>query len=149
MDIPFQTEAQRHVYGKVSTHLHAMFADSVQANADRPLFYLSKGSAIAQVSVMPWSEDDAIVNVRAYVVFGASVERELLHFLLRCNDRVRFGAFGLDEDDDIFFEHRLVGSCCDQAEIAASVLAVLQTADEYDDVIQARWGGERAVDEFK
>jgi len=69
-----------------------------------------------------------------------------MQFLLRKNDDMRFGAFGLDRDMDIFFEHTIVGSTCDKEELRATVMAVLQTADKYDDEIVAKWGGERAVD---
>lgn len=71
---------------------------------------------------------------------------ELMKFLLRENDRMRFGAYGLDEDEDIFFEHTIVGSTCDKEELKASVVAVVMTADDADDKIIAKWGGQRAVD---
>jgi hypothetical protein len=59
---------------------------------------------------------------------------------------MRFGAFGLDSDNDVFFEHSIVGSTSDKVELKASVMAVVMTADRYDDQISSRWGGTRAVD---
>jgi hypothetical protein len=70
----------------------------------------------------------------------------VLHYLLRENDQMRFGAFGIDDANDIFFEYSIVGSTCDRAELKAAVSAVAFTADEYDDQIAGRWGGDRAID---
>ncbi|HOD05119.1 MAG TPA: YbjN domain-containing protein, partial [Anaerolineaceae bacterium] len=91
-------------------------------------------------------EDDATITTRAYVVTGVELTPDLMHFLLRENDRMRFGAFGVDQDNDIFFEHTIVGSTCDMEELKSSVLAVVYTADQYDDQIIQKWGGQRAVD---
>jgi len=103
-------------------------------------------SAIAQVAVYPWGNDDATITTRSYVTTGTEVTPDLMHFLLRENDTMRFGAFGLDSDNDIFFEHTIVGSTCDKDELKASVLAVVTTADRYDEQVVSRWGGQRAVD---
>jgi hypothetical protein len=71
-----------------------------------------------------------------------------MRYLLQENDRMRFGSFGVDKDDDVFFEHTIVGSTCDKEEIKASVMAVVITADQYDDQIIAKWGGKRALDQM-
>jgi hypothetical protein len=59
---------------------------------------------------------------------------------------MRFGAFGVDKDGDIIFEHTIVGSTIDKEELKSSVKAVLSVADHYDDDIVSRWGGKRALD---
>jgi hypothetical protein len=104
------------------------------------------GSAVVQVYVMQWGDKDAAINVRSYVVTGAERRPEMLEFLLRQNYDMRFGAFSLDHDGDVVFEHTIVGSSCDKAELKASVMAVLTTADKYDEQIVSRWGGKRAMD---
>jgi hypothetical protein len=60
-----------------------------------------------------------------------------------------FGAFGLDVNGDIIFEHSIVGSTCDKKELESSVRAVLEIADKYDDKIVAEWGGMRALDRIR
>jgi uncharacterized protein (DUF433 family) len=113
----------------------------------QPYFALDQGSARAVVRIDPWQQQDAIVRVVSWVITGAHTEDpSLLRFLLECNHGTLFGAFGIDPEGDIFFAHSIVGSTCDQAELVASVESVLQTADEFDDVIQSRWGGMRALD---
>ena len=126
-----------------------LFGEMCHVDAERPVFRVAKGSAAASIVVVPWSDDDAVINVRSYVVTGAETTPELMRFLLTQNDKFRFGAFGLDSDGDIFVEHTIVGSGADRNELRASILAILVIADEFDDQIQERWGGLRAIDRVK
>jgi len=52
----------------------------------------------------------------------------------------------LNEAGDVLFQHTIVGSTCDPAELEASVREVLEIADDYDDKIVSRWGGQRELD---
>ena len=142
----FRSAAQKACYEKIVPWMKELFGEFVMLRTDAPAMAVVIGSAVAQVGVIPWGNDDATINTRAYVVTGAEATSELMHFLLRETDNMRFGGFGLDSDDDVFFEHAIVGSTCDKAELKASVMAVVVTADQYDDKIVARWGGQRALD---
>jgi hypothetical protein len=104
------------------------------------------GSALVEVLVFPWDGDDAIINTRSYVVVGAELKPDLMRYLLEENAKMIFGAFGISPDSEILFEHSIVGSTCDMKELEASVKAVMEIADEYDDKIVDRWGGKRALD---
>ena len=46
------------------------------------------------------------------------------------------------------FEHSLVGESCDRLELNHSVTTVIRIADNYDDEIVVRWGGQRALDRW-
>jgi len=142
----FRSAAQKACYEKIVPWMKELFGEFVMLRNDAPAMAVVIGSAIAQVGVIPWGNDDATINTRAYVVTGAEATPELMHYLLRETDNMRFGGFGLDSDDDVFFEHAIVGSTCDKPELKASVMAVVVTADQYDDKIVARWGGQRALD---
>ncbi|MBK6433129.1 YbjN domain-containing protein [Candidatus Amarolinea dominans] len=142
----FRSAAQKACYEKIVPWMKELFGEFVMLRTDAPAMAVVIGSAVAQVGVIPWGNDDATINTRAYVVTGAEATSELMHFLLRETDNMRFGGFGLDSDDDVFFEHAIVGSTCDKPELKASVMAVVVTADQYDDKIIARWGGQRALD---
>jgi hypothetical protein len=122
----FETRAQQEIYEKVLPWV-----------------------AELQIGVFPWSEADAVITTRSYVVTGAELTPELMRYLLTENAGMRFGAFGLDEEGDIIFEHTIVGSTCDQKELESSVVHVARTADDYDDLIVERWGGERALDQVR
>jgi T3SS (YopN, CesT) and YbjN peptide-binding chaperone 1 len=145
----FETKAQEECYEKVAPWVKELFGGSVLRKPDAPVLGVMQGSAFAQVGVFPWGADDAMITTRSYVVSGAELTSELLLFLLHENAGMRFGAFGVDDDGDIMFEHSIVGSTCDQKELESSVIAVARTADAYDDQIVDRWGGERALDQVR
>jgi hypothetical protein len=145
----FETKPQEDTYNKIAPWMKEIFGDFSNPRPDHPSFATYVGSAYASTAVMGWGEDDAIVTTRSWVVTGIEITLELLQYLLRENDTMRFGAFGLDADNDIFFEHTIVGSTADKHELKASVMAVIMTADRYDDTISQRWGGTRAIDRGK
>jgi hypothetical protein len=145
----FETQAQRECFDRVAPWVKELFGGSVLRKPDRPVLGVMHGSAFAQVGVFPWGKDDAIITTRSYVVTGAELTPELMRFLLHENAGMRFGAFGVDDEGDIIFEHSIVGKECDRGELESSVIAVAQTADEYDDQIVERWGGTRALDQIR
>jgi hypothetical protein len=145
----FETEAQRECYERVLPWITDLFGGSVLRKTDRPVLGVMHGSAFAQVGVLPWGDDEAIITTRAYVVTGVDLTPELMRFMLEENAGMRFGAFGIDDEGDIIFEHSIVGSTCDQKELEASLVHVARTADDYDDKIVRRWGGERALDQIR
>lgn len=142
----FQTQAQQDCFKKVEGWMDELFGHIPWERLDEPGVGLFMGSAWVEVHLYPWEDDDVVINIRSTVVSGAKLDNALQTFLLRENAMPRFGAFSLSEADDILFEHTIVGSTCDPEELEASVLAVLQTADDYDDKIVSRWGGQRALD---
>ncbi len=141
----FETPAQKECYGRVFEWMDELFGESLQVHSERPEFALCLGSAVAQTIVLPF-QDDALVATRAYVVNNVSASLELYQFLLRQNDQIAFASFGLDDRGDIFLEHSVLGSSCSLEDLSASVRSVALMADALDDVIVARWGGERALD---
>ncbi|NER34704.1 MAG: YbjN domain-containing protein [Oscillatoria sp. SIO1A7] len=142
----FQTPAQEASYDKIALWMHELFGKFPCARQDIPGLGLLMGSALVEVLVFPWGEDDAIINTRSYVVTGADITPELMRFLLEENTNMIFGAFGIDANNDILFEHTIVGSTCDKKELESSVKAVLEVADDYDDRLVEKWGGQRALD---
>lgn len=145
----FETQAQKACYEKVAPWVTDLFGGSVLRKPDKPILGVMHGSAFAQVGIFPWGDDDAIITTRAYVVTGTELTPELMRFLLEENAGMRFGAFGVDDEGDIIFEHSIVGSTCDQKELESSVIHVARTADDFDDQIVSRWGGERALDQIR
>lgn len=145
----FETQAQKACYERIAPWVTDLFGGSVLRKPDKPILGVMHGSAFAQVGVFPWGDGDAIITTRAYVVTGAELTPDLMRFLLEENAGMRFGAFGVDDEGDIIFEHSIVGSTCDQRELESSVIHVARTADEFDDQIVARWGGERALDQIR
>jgi type III secretion system-like peptide-binding chaperone len=145
----FKSEAQKACYEKVVPWMKEVFGEFIRVREDMPIIAVFVGSAIAQVAVFAWGDNDATITTRAYVVTGADTsQKDLLEYLLRESADMRFGAFGIDQEGDILFQHAIVGSKADKDELKASVMAVVLTADDYDDKIVSRWGGQRALDKY-
>jgi len=136
MTIELQSPAQKACYKRVTPWIKEIFGEvHVRMRDDAPMAVVSHGSAAVYVSVWPWADDEAVIQARAYVVTGVEPTSELMHYLLHQNDQMRFGAFGLDKDNDIYIEYTIVGSTVDREELRAATVAVAVAADEYDDKI--------------
>ena len=143
----FKTEGQKKVYDKLAEMLRDQFGKQAIPNEKEPSFGLRSGSAYAQVGVWPISDKYTVVRAYSWVVTGAETTPELTRFLLEENFGMRFGCFMLEPGTgDILFSHAIVGEGMDTDELMFMVMAVIQTADEYDDKIVQRFGGQRAVD---
>lgn len=142
----FQTNAQKAVYEKVAGILTDEFGKQAQAREEIPAFLLRSGSAFVQVTVSSINEKYTTVRAHSWVVTGVENTLELLQYLLQQNLNMRFGAFGVDQVGDVCFTHALLGETIDNPTLMYTVGAVASTADEYDDQIVQRFGGQRAVD---
>lgn len=142
----FKTKAHEEIYQKIAGYMKDLFGEFARPRPDDTAFGITVGSAYVYSRIYPWGEDEAVINTRSYVITKCEIVPELMEYLLTENDTMRFGAFGLDKDKDIFFEHAILGSTCDKEELKASVMAVIYTADKYDDTIHDKWGGLRAED---
>jgi hypothetical protein len=145
MATEFDSEVQAATHEKVRGMLQEIFGEMLIVRDDSPMFGISMGTAFAQVLVAPWGDDDAVVVTRAYVVHNIEISGPLSVFLLKANGTMRFGGFGAD-DDSVFFQHTILGTTLDKGELRASVIAVVRTADDYDDQLVSQFGGQRALD---
>ena len=144
----FKSAPQQETYERILPWMTELFGNSVIIFEDEPLFVINLGSAVASTRVVPWGEDQALITTRSYVVTDVETTPELTYYLLRENNGIYFGRFALDAENDIVFEHSLVGSTCDRVELKHSVMTVVRIADSYDDEIVARWSGKRALDRW-
>lgn len=144
----FKTEGQQDVYTRILPWMNELFGESLVVFEDEPLFIVNLGSAVASTRVIPWHDGETLITSRSYVVTDLEITPELSYYLLRENNGIYFGRFALDAENDIVFEHSLVGESCDRIELNHSVMTVIRIADNYDDEIVARWGGQRALDRW-
>lgn len=144
----FESTAQRACYHRIVPWMEDLFGAAAFVVEDEPLFLITIGSAVASTRVVPWADNDALIITRSFVVTDITVTPELTYYLLRANNGIQFGHFALDAENDIVFEHSLVGLTCDQIELKQSVTTVIRLADDYDDEIVARWGGQRALERW-
>ena len=142
----FQTETQKKVYDKVAQILRDEFGKTATAREDNPSFVLRNGSAYVQVTVTPINEQYTTVRAHSWVVTGVENTPELLQYLLKENLNMRFGGFGIDEVGDVCFTHAILGETLESPTLMYTLMGVASVADDYDDKIVGRFGGQRAVD---
>lgn len=141
----FLTTAQRDGYKLCARLMVGIFGDEAQASLDRPEFSVVAGSARIDVIVTPW-RDSFVATVQSVVVAGPNLDYNLLEFLLTENALFDLGAFGLDKGGNVQFRRAILGPSLTETELRASVQYLMLIADQYDDRIQSRWGGQRASD---
>jgi hypothetical protein len=129
---------------KLRNYLKQLFKKNVQEMDDR--FLIVEGSAVVQIVIRPWYDNDSVVDIFSFVVEGASMTPELTNFLLRKNATLHFGAFGLTFDNTIIFSYSLAGSNLDLNELKAALQTVATISDYYDDQIVSLAGGRRGID---
>ena len=143
----FQTETQAKVYANVAQILKDQFGAQARPNDQAPQFNIRAGSAFVTVVVSPINDKATVVRAYSWVVTGAESSTELRQFLLEQNFNMRFGGYATEPGTgDILFTHAVLGEGLDTDELMWTVMAVANTADEADDQIVQRFGGQRAVD---
>lgn len=109
-------------------------------------FLRIEGGAVLLIVATP-VEDDAVVNVRCYLV--RNVERpdpELGNLLAHLNAEQLFGAFSIDEDGDVCFDYSILGSSLTPAVLHLAIQAVAEASATQAPRIIARWGGISSLD---
>ena len=142
----FANDAHAQAYEHVKTLMTELYGESCSTKTDFPGFSVGAGSTEVNITVLPRSDSDAFIKVFAWVIIGAELNPDLMKYLLLKNSDFVFGGFGLDADGDIFFRHTILATNLDKSELRAAIGAVRFTADEQDDEIQKRWGGQRLAD---
>jgi hypothetical protein len=128
----------------VRIYLKRLFKNNFSEMDNR--YILTEGSAVIQIVIRPWYDNDSVVDIFSYVVEGANITPEITNFLLRKNATLHFGSFGLTFDNTIMFSHSLAGKNLDFNELKASLKMVAAISDFYDDEIVKIAGGKRGID---
>jgi type III secretion system-like peptide-binding chaperone len=108
-------------------------------------YILKEGSTFVYILV---NEDEGGEWIVFYslVVKNAKKSKKLMIELLELNSSLPFGAFGF-RDEYIVFKHCILGGDhMDEEEFLQSLYSVAKIADKYDNDIQKKYGGKRAMD---
>ena len=146
-DRTFHTSCQEQVYGEVKSMLGELTEEFFD-DADHCDFYLKYGSTVIEISIEPYEEDNAVIEILAYCVQGVEAKPELMRELLAMNAQIDLGAFSL-VGEDVFFSHSFIGRHVRAPQLLASLQSVAATSDLYDDKIVSRYGGETALDRLR
>jgi hypothetical protein len=115
---------------------------------DDRLYVIKQGSTYVLINIVPWGDNKALCRVAAQLVKGVTLSAELSAQLLHLNSQLRFGAFAFDPVDNlILFIHSILGgTTLDEDELLATLTDVAIIADEYDDKIIEKYGGQTMRD---
>ena len=115
---------------------------------DDTLYVIKQGSAYVMISVVPWGDNKAMVRCTSQLVKGVDVDGPLAKQLLELNGHLRFGAFAWEPAEQVvLFTHTILGgTTLDPEELMATLRDVALIADEYDDKLMKKYGGQRMID---
>lgn len=126
----------------------ARLLGGVQVGADGEFSFPFETTRVF-VRVDPWQDQWTVVSVYAITNLGVPPSPELYKFLAT-EDRWWFGHVSAAEEEDgtllVTFRHTLLGDFLDPEELRIAVGTVAVTADEIDDEIRNRFGGQRVAD---
>ncbi len=115
---------------------------------DEQLYVIKQGSAYVMINNVAWGKDRAMVRCSSQLVKGVEVDGKLALQLLELNTYLRFGSFAYEPaEQTVLFVHTILGGhTLDKDELMATLRDVALIADEYDDKLMEKYGGQRMVD---
>ena len=143
----FHSQCQEEVYRTVKSYLDEL-VDEHFDDAEHCDFYLKYGSTVLEISIDPYQDDDAVIEVLAFCVQGVQPSFEMMQELLRLNAEIPLGAFSL-VGRSIFFSHSFLGGRLRPEQFIASLDTVASISDEYDEKLVAKYGGETALERLR
>jgi hypothetical protein len=143
----FHSVCQEQVYWQVKTFLDEL-VDEYFDDAEHCDFYVKYGSTVLEISIDPYEEDNAVVEILAFCVQGVDPSRELMGELLKLNAEIPLGAFSL-VDDNVFYSHSFLGRQLQAEQLVASLGSVATISDDWDEKIVAKYGGETALERLR
>jgi hypothetical protein len=143
----FHTVCQEEVYRQIKSYLDEL-VDEHFDDAEHCDFYLKYGSTVLEISIAPYQEDDAIVEILAFCVQGVEPSFELMQELLRLNSEVPLGGFSM-VGPDVFYSHAFLGRRLRPEQLIASLEIVADISDEYDEQLVSKYGGETALERLR
>lgn len=111
-------------------------------------FVVRHESAVAFVSVREGFGDGTLVDVRCPMVKGVKITNELCRWVATEGQDFKIGGTYLMEESDndkqcwIFFHYSLTADDLDESELMNAVFAIVFTAQELDNELQDKFGGE-------
>lgn len=146
--MPERKARARAAVQSASQKIEKMLGDSpAYRKVEDGLYAIKQGSSMIMIKVHPW-KDRALVRLVAQLVKGVSMECMLAVELLQLNAVLRFGAFAfVPEGQAIVLCHTLLDrDLGDRDEFTETIRDFAFVADEYDDRIAARYGGQTMED---
>ena len=142
-----ENPVHRETFDKLEEYLGELF-DEPYHDPENDHFYVRYGSTVLELSVEPYGDEEAMVVIMSYCVQDVELDEELMAGLLELNHEMACGHFSV-VGNDIFFAHSLFGRSLDARDLLRAITAVATVADDYDDRIVARYGGQTALERIQ
>jgi hypothetical protein len=143
----FDSPVHQETFQKLKEYLGELFEEPYH-DLENDHFYVRYGSTVLELSVEPYGTDETMVVIMSYCVQDVELDEELLAGLLELNHQMACGHFSV-VGNDIFFAHSLFGRNLDPRDLLRAITAVATVADDYDDRIVARYGGQTALERIQ
>ena len=116
---------------------------------DDGTLWLRNGSAVIDITYSG-EEDAPLLFIYSKVALNVPYSEELIKYLLNLNLRITFGCLGFQEENGsvtIFLKTFLIPEFTKKEELSVYVVNMVKLADDLDDVIVEKYGGEK-MNEF-
>ncbi|MDP9120364.1 MAG: YbjN domain-containing protein [Acidobacteriota bacterium] len=143
----FEHAIHEETFHKLKEYLNELL-DEPYHDPENDHYYVRYGSTVLEISVEPYGSDESVVTIMSYCVQDVEIAEELLLGLLELNHQMDCGSFSL-VGNDIFFSHSLFGRSLDPRDLLRTITAVATVADDYDDRIVERYGGQTALERIQ
>lgn len=143
----FQHAVQEETFHKVREYLDELFEEPYH-DPENDHFYVRYGTTVLEISVEPYGPDEAVVTIMSYCVQDVEMQEDLMVGLLELNHQLPCGSFSV-VGNDIFFAHSLYGKNLEPRDLLRAINSVATLADDYDDRIVAKYGGQTALEKIQ
>ena len=125
--LPFESDAQRTCTSSCKPMLEEVFGPVRERIHAIGYVYEIDGMTVT-TTLVAWADDVVVAN-RAYLAGSVPMAEGVLRELARWTEAGRFGTFGVDDADNVYFEHQLLGSTVTTDSLGRSMRAAHAIAD--------------------
>lgn len=143
----FESPVHQETFDRLKEYLGELFEEPYH-DPENDHFYVRYGTTVLEISVEPYGSEETMVVIMSYCVQDVELDEELMAGLLELNHQMACGHFSV-VGNDIFFAHSLFGRSLDPRDLLRAITAVATVADDYDDRIVARYGGQTALERIQ
>jgi hypothetical protein len=137
--MPFESDGQREAYERLKAPLEAAIGPVRERIHAIGYAYEIDGTTCTS-TLAPWGSDTIVAN-RCYLAGEVPMSEELLRQLATWTEAGRFGVYGVDDANNVYFEHQLAGSTATSDTLGRSIRQAHDTAMARRDELRQRFGG--------
>jgi hypothetical protein len=137
--LPFESDGQREAYERLKAPLEAAVGP-VRERVHAIGYVYEIDGTIVTSTFIPWGADAVIAN-RCYLAGEVPMNADVLRQLATWTEAGRHGFYGVDDADNVYFEHQVIGSTATSDTLGRSIRHAHATAMGRRDEFRSRFGG--------